>query len=673
MPEIRLKDMLDWTRIDWSMKMRKTSRAVDKKLLVNNNLDSSVYDAMVRLGQDFKMNHTLIDGHGNMGSVDGDAWASSRYVEMRLTKFSEHLLEDVEKNVVPMVDNFDGTEKEPLILPARFPHALVNGSSGIAVGITTNIPPHNLGEVIDAFIYYIDHKRISLEKLLEIMPGPDFPTGGIIINKDELTNLYETGQGRVITRAKMQVERNKNGKDSLIVTEIPYALSGAKTKIIDSINELIIDRKLPEIVEVRDESSKEGIRINIVLKKEMTVKEINNLENKLFKLAPLESAETYSFMMTVDLRPKLLSLMDYFKIVHDFQKDITKKKYEYLLKKYADRKEILDGLMKAIDMIDVIVEIARYSKNNKAIKDCLTTGNTSGITFKTKSFENKAKKLNFTEKQALAIMAIRLEQLSGLEIIVLKKELAELEKKIANANKIVSSEETLNSEIKKYMTEIKREFAQPRLTIITNQKQADFKEEKVIEDFIVTIDKFGYLKLLNEGVFSKLPSDEIANFTITKKTNTEDKIFFFTKDGNAYSFKIEDIAKMKTSSPRGILIDSLIETKKGKDTKAIFTCLESELKTLKCLFVSSDGFIKLVNMDEFIVSKTILKATVLNDNAYVQGIYDIDEKKNLILELSNGKKIERKIDSISTYKKTSRGIIGTKLKDEEVIENIIVK
>lgn len=620
--------------------------------------DASVYDAMVRLGQDFKMGMTLMDIHGNGGSIDGDPAAASRYTEMRLAKFAETLLEDIEKGVVPMADNFDGSEKEPLVLPSRIPNALINGNQGIATGIATNVPSHSLSESIDAFLYFIDHKKVTLDKILEIMPGPDFPTGGIIINKDELRNLYLTGQSRVITRAKIQIERNKKGKDSLIVTEIPYSMSGQKTKIIESINDLIINRKLPEVIEVRDESSKEGIRINIILKKEMTVKELNNLENKLFKLTPLESSETFSLMMTYNLRPKLFTLLEYFKVFHEFQKDITKKKYEYLLNKYSDRKEVLEGLIKAIDIIDLIVEVSRYSKNSKCIKACLTTGDTSGITFKTKSFESKAKKLRFTEKQALAIMAIRLEQLSGLEVLAFKKELTELDKKIETANKIISSETALNTEIKKYMTEIKKEFGRPRRTVITNQKQADFKEEKIIEDVVITIDKFGYLRLLSENNYSKLSGDELSNLTFDKKTNTEDKLFFFIKDGNAYSFKIEEIAKTKSASPRGILIDSLVESKNAKDTKPIFTCLESELKTMECLFVSSDGFIKRVKMDEFIVSKSILKATVLNDGAYVQLIENIKNKKQVVFTTSLDREVARPLSEINIYKKVSKGILA---------------
>lgn len=635
--------------------------------------DSSVYDAMIRMAQDFKMRHTLIDAQGNVGSIDGDSWAASRYVETRLTELSETLLEDIEKGVVPMVDNFDATEKEPLVLPARFPHVLVNGTQGIAVGIATNIPTHNLGEVIDAFIYFMEHKKVSLQDILKIMPGPDFPTGGIIINKDSLIDMYRTGVGKVITRAKMRLEQNKNGKDSLIITEIPYSLSGSKNKIIDVVNELIIDHRLPEISEIRDESSKEGIRINLVLKKDLTEKELKNLENKLYKLTPLESSETYNFMMTVDLRPKQLSLLEYFKVYHQFQREITKNKYNYLISKYKERKEILDGLIEAINIIDVIVEIARYSKNNKAIKECLTKGDVSGISFKTKSFETKAKKLCFSERQALAIMAIRLEQLSGLEILTFKKELDDLNKKISQAEKIISSDIEIDHEIKKYMLDIKKRFATKRLTIITNSKQAEYKEERIVEKINIVIDKYGYIKLLNSANLSKLSSDEMTSIVFNKETNTEDKIALFSADGFMYTFKIEELLKTKTSSPRGILMDSLVNTKTNSSSKIIFYCLESDMPKLETLFVSSDGFIKRVLMNEFIISKTIAKTTNLNKNAQILNIFDISDKKELILTSSSQKTINRPINTISRYKKTSRGIIGIRLKENEKIEKVVVK
>ena len=625
--------------------------------------DSSVYDAMIRLGQNFKMGECLVDGHGNLGSIDGDPCAASRYTETRLTEFAECLLQDVEKSVVPMVDNFDGTEKEPLILPAQIPHALVNGNQGIAVGITTNTPPHNLGEVVDAFIYYLDHKRVSLKALLEIMPGPDFPTGGIIINQNDLENLYRFGQGRVITRAKMELERHTKDKDSLIVTEIPYASSGAKTKIVDTINDLIISKRLPELIEVRDESNKEGIRINIVLKKNMTQKEINKLQNKLFKLTPLEASESYIFMFTVDLRPRQLGLLDYFKIYHEFQREVVKKKYEFLLKKYLARKEVLDGLTKAIDMIDVVVEVARYSKNSKAIKKCLMEGDITGINFKTKSFATKAKKFNFTEIQANAIMAIRLEQLSGLEIKSIQDEAVKLDKDIAQAEAIIKSDKLIDSEIKKTMLAIKKKFAKPRKTKITNAKQADFKEEKVVTDLFVTVDKFGYIKTVDTI------KDITDDFIFAKETKSDDKVLFFAEDGNVYRVKIEDLLKQKAGA-RGTLISTLFD---GAEVKILHTMFESELSKAKLLFISSDILIKVVPGSEFIANKRILKATNLSEDAYVTHVVDIENKKEIDFVTTKDRTVVKPIKEVQEYKKNSRGVQGLRFRKDEEVDNIIIK
>lgn len=610
----------------------------------------------------------LVDGHGNFGSIDGDGAAASRYTEARLTKEAELLLEDLDKNLTPMVDNFDGLEQEPTVLPARVPNLYINGSQGIATGIATNIPTHNPVEIIDAIVYYIDHKKTKLDKLLEIMPGPDFPTGGIVINKDELRNLYQTGVGRVITRAKLEYKANKKGKDSIIITEIPYSYSGNKTKIIEVINDCIIDKTLAEISEVRDESDKNGVCINLVLKKELDKHELEKLYSKLYKFTPLQTSETYNFMVTDNLRPRQIGLVEYIETFYKFQKELTIKKYEYLINKYEARLEILEGLMKALDLIDVIIEVARYSKNNQAIKDCLMNGNIEGIKFKTKSFETKAKKFKFTERQALSIMAIKLQDLSNFEVLELKNEYADIQKKIVDSKKIISTPELLDSEIKKYLNQNKKLLARPRLTTIKNDKIDTYKEEKVIEDVYLSIDKFNYIKQVSE---SELDSESTSKYY---KSNTEDKLIIFANDGNAYTFKIQEILKSKGMSSRGILIDTLMKTKTSEDLELLFITVESNLDKLKLLFVSSDAFIKTCMANEFVASKTVLKATVLNDKATVRAIYDVSNNKGeLYLESKDGKTLTRPVKEIQTYKKTSRGVIGLKLKETDKLDKVEIK
>lgn len=648
---------------------RKTVKTVGSTLSrFHPHGDSSVYDAMVRMAQGFKMKIPLIDGQGNFGSIDGDSAAASRYTEARLSKEAEYLLEDLDKNIIPMIDNFDGLEQEPLVLPARIPNLYINGSQGIAIGIATNIPTHNPKEIIEAIIYYIDHKKVKLDKLLEIMPGPDFPTGGIIINKDELINLYKTGLGRVVTRAKLDYKHNKVGKDSIIVTEIPYSYSGNKSKIIEVINDCIINKTLPEISEVRDESDKDGIYINLVLKKELDKTELEKLYSKLYKFTPLQTSETYNFMVTDNLRPKQIGLIDYIESFYNFQKEITKNKYTYLINKYNSRLEILDGLKKALDLIDVIIEIARYSKNNQAIKDCLMKGDITNIKFKTKSFEAKAKRLAFTERQALAIMAIKLQDLSNFEVLELEKEYIELQNKIAEAQKLISDPKKLDSEIKKYLNQYKKELDQPRKTIITNAKIDTYKEEKVIEDIDFSIDRFNYIKPIPKSELNTNPECQYLN------SNSEDKVIIFTNDGNAYTFKSLDIVKTKNIGTRGILLDTLLKTKTEEDLDILYITTESKLENLKLLFISSDAFIKTCMADEFIASKTVLKATVLNPKAKVETIIDVSDNKGvLVLETELGKKLERSVKDIQTYKKTSRGVTGIKLKPEDKIKSVTIK
>lgn len=622
------------------------------------------------MAQDFKMRVPLIDGHGNFGSIDGDGAAASRYTEARLTKEAELLLEDLDKGLVPMVDNFDGLEQEPTVLPARIPNLYINGSSGIAVGIATNIPTHNPSEIIDAIVYYIDHKKTKLDKLLEIMPGPDFPTGGIIINKSELRNLYETGLGRVITRAKLLYKSNKTGKDSIIISEIPYSYSGNKSRLIEVISDCIIDKTLSEISEVRDESNKDGIQINLILKKELSKPELDHLYSKLYKFTPLQVSDTYNFMITDNLKPRVVNLIDYIKIFYAFQQDLTIKKYKYLISKYESRLEILDGLIKAIDLIDVIIEIARYSNNNQAIKSCLMNGDISGITFKTKSYETKAKKLKFSERQALAIMSIKLQDLSGLEILSLNNEHADLINKIASCADIISNQNKLDSEIKKYLNQNKKELARPRLTVITDKKLDTYKEQKNIENITLGIDKFNYIKIVNKS--AEMDTEGLKMTYL--ESNTDDKLIIFATDGNMYSFKIQDILKSKNLSARGILLDSLLKTKTSAELEPLLITVETKLKDAKLLFVSTDAYIKTCLADEFIASKTVLKATVLNPGESLKGVYLVtNSKSTLWMESFSGKTSSKKISEIQTYKKTSRGVVGLKLKKDDKLLKIEIK
>ena len=377
--------------------------------------DSSIYEALVVMAQDFKKGKTLVDGHGNFGSIEGDGAAAMRYTEARLEKLTQEVfLADLDKNVVDFMPNFDETEKEPQVLPVKIPNLLVNGADGIAVGMATSIPPHNLGEVVDAVKAYIKNNDISVKGLMRYLKGPDFPTGGLVVNKDDLLNIYETGSGKLRLRGKVEVEKVKGGRQQLVITEIPYTMIGANIgKFLNDVASLVETKKTTDIVDISNQSSKEGIRIVLELKKDA---DVENLTNMLYKKTRLEDTFGVNMLAVADGRPETLSLKQVIEHHVDFVFEVTTRKYKTLLGKELEKKEIQEGLIKACDVIDLIIEILRGSKSRDQVKKCLVEGITEGIKFKSKASEKAAKNLKFTENQATAILEMRLYRLIGLEI-----------------------------------------------------------------------------------------------------------------------------------------------------------------------------------------------------------------------------------------------------------------
>ena len=392
--------------------------------------DSSIYETLVVMSQVFKKGMPLVNGHGNFGSIEGDGAAAMRYTEARLEKFAEEVyLKDLDKTV-PFVPNYDETEKEPEVLPVRVPNLLINGAEGIAVGMSTSIPPHNLGEVVDTVMAYIDNPECTTKELLDILHGPDFPTGGIIANKSDLLNIYETGSGRIKLRAKLEVELGKRrvDKDKLIISEIPYTMIGAGiNKCLVDIADLVESKKLTDVVDISNQSNKEGIRIVLELKKDADIEKIKNI---LYKKTKLEDTFGVNMLAIAGGRPETLTLKGILKNYLDFQYENNTRKYNVLLEKELEKKEIREGLIKACDVIDLIIAILRGSKNLKDAKACLMEGDISNIHFKTPGFDEDARKLRFTEKQASAILEMRLYKLIGLEILALEKEYKETLRKI---------------------------------------------------------------------------------------------------------------------------------------------------------------------------------------------------------------------------------------------------
>ncbi|MBE5985874.1 MAG: DNA topoisomerase, partial [Paenibacillaceae bacterium] len=503
--------------------------------------DSSIYDTLVVMSQVFKKGVPLVNGHGNFGSIEGDGAAAMRYTEARLEKFAEEVyLKDLDKTV-EFIPNYDETEKEPEVLPVRVPNLLINGAEGIAVGMSTSIPPHNLGEVVDAVQAYIDNPDISVRELMEYLPGPDFPTGGIIANKSDLPSIYETGMGKIKLRGKIEVElgKRKADKDKLIITEIPYTMVGAGiNKFLIDIADLVENKKLTDVIDISNQSNKEGIRIVLELRKDADVEKIRNI---LYKKTKLEDTYGVNMLAIAEGRPEILNLKGILKNYLDFQYKNATRKYQVLLDKELEKKEIKEGLIKACDIIDLIIAVLRGSKNLKDAKNCLMTGDISNISFRVKGFEEDAKKLCFTEKQASAILEMRLYKLIGLEILQLEKEFKETLAKIKEYEKILSSRKYMDEVIKKDLDYIKAEYGTPRKTLIEDGKEAVYDEAAVtVSEVTFVMDRFGYCKILDKNTYDRNKETiETENPFVVNCLNT-DKICIFTNTGNLHQIKVLD-------------------------------------------------------------------------------------------------------------------------------------
>lgn len=503
--------------------------------------DSSIYEALVVMAQDFKKGKTLVDGHGNFGSIEGDGAAAMRYTEARLEKLTQDVfLEDLDKNVVDFMPNFDETEKEPVVLPVRIPNLLVNGADGIAVGMATSIPPHNLGEVVDAVKAYMKNNDISVKGLMRYLKGPDFPTGGLVVNKDDLLRIYETGTGKLRVRGKVETVKLKGGRQQLVITEIPYTMIGANIgKFLNDIASLVENKKTTDIVDISNQSSKEGIRIVLDLKRDA---DVENLTNMLYKKTKLEDTFGVNMLAVADGRPETLSLKQVIEHHVDFVFDVTTRKYTTLLNKEQEKKEIQEGLIKACDVIDLIIEILRGSKNREQVKKCLVDGVTEGIRFKSKSSEKAAQKLHFSEKQAAAILDMRLYKLIGLEIEALQADYAETMKNIAIYEDILNNYDSMAEVIMKELDQIKKEYGTKRRTVIENAEEVVY-EEKKMEEMEVTflMDRFGYMRTIDKSAYERNKEAANAENKYVFNCMNTDKICIFTDNGKMHSIKVADI------------------------------------------------------------------------------------------------------------------------------------
>lgn len=630
--------------------------------------DSSIYEALVVLTQDFKKGIPLIDGHGNFGNIEGDGAAAMRYTEARLQKISqETLLADLDKDVVDFVPNFDETEKEPSVLPCRFPNLLVNGSEGIAVGMATSIPPHNLGEVIEATKAYMKNENITTKELMRYVKGPDFPTGGIVCNKDDLLSIYETGVGKIKLRGKVEVEKTKGGKLNLIISEIPYTMIGANIgKFLQDVAQLYEQKKAPEIVDISNQSSKEGIRIVIELKKDT---DVENFKNLLYKKTRLEDTFGVNMIAIAGGRPETLGLKNIIAQNVAFQYEITTRKYTTLLNKELEKREIQEGLIRACNIIDLIIEILRGSKDRAMVKNCLTDGVTTGIKFRSKESAIMAEQLNFTEKQANAILDMRLYKLIGLEIEALIKENEQTNANIYRYEDILDRRDAMAQVIIQELDVIKKEYSKKRRTLIENAQEAVYEEKKPEEmDVIFLMDKFGYCKTIDMTTYERNKEAADAEFKYVVKCRNTGRICVFTNTGQLHTIKVVDIPFGKFRD-KGQPIDNISNYNSANEDILAITS-QSEMNLYRLLFVTKQSMCKIISGGEFDVAKRTVTSTKLSEGDEIVSVVVLNEQQHIILQSKEGYFLRFDISEISEVKKTALGVHGMKMGDNDYIEQV---
>ena len=632
--------------------------------------DSSIYDALVVMAQDFKKGLPLVDGHGNFGSIEGDGAAAMRYTEARLQKVTqEAYLADLDKNVVDFMPNFDETEKEPVVLPVKVPNLLVNGAEGIAVGMATSIPPHNFGEVIDGVIAYMKNPDITTAEMMQYIPGPDFPTGGIIANKDDLPAIYESGVGKIKIRGKIGIEKGKGGKDRMVITEIPYTMIGANIgKFLNDVYGLVESKATSDITDITNQSSKEGIRIVLELKKGA---DIEALENLLYKKTKLEDTFGVNMLAVADGGPETMGVVPIIRHHVKFQYEIATRKYQTLLAKEQDKKEIQEGLIRACNVIDLIIEILRGSRSIKDAKACLTDGNTDHITFKNPSSKIMAQQLNFTDRQAQAILEMRLYKLIGLEIEALMKEHDETLENIAKYEDILEHRSSMAKVIIKELTAFKKAYGKERKTVIDNLKEAVVAAKKIEEqDVVFLMDRFGYAKIVDTSVYERNKEAANAEYKHIFTCKNTDKICIFTDKGQMHLLKVLDLPYGKFRD-KGTPIDNLCNYDSKEENFVYLAGLE-HVSSHRMLFGTKYAMIKVVDGMEFVVAKKTTAATKLGEEDEVLTVCPLEENDTLVMATKKDMFLRIDCAQIPQKKKGAVGVRGMKLAAGDELKSIHV-
>ncbi len=617
--------------------------------------DAAIYEALARMVQDFSLRYPLIDGQGNFGSIDGDPPAAYRYTEARLAPLATELLKDIEKNTVDFNPNFDGTRKEPSVLPASFPNLLVNGSSGIAVGMATNIPPHNFSEIVDATIALIENPQISIDELMQYVKGPDFPTGGIIMGEEGIRKAYTEGRGRIIVRGKIQVEERKGGKEAIVITEIPYQVN--KAQLIEKIANLIREKKITDITDIRDESDRESIRIVLELKRGAQ-KEI--IINTLYGMTPLQVTYSIILLSLVDMVPKVLSLKDMLSQFIEFRHEVVKRRTEFELKKAEERAHIVEGLKKCLDRIDEVIAVIKTSKDPKIAKERLM------------------KKFSLTEVQAKAILDMKLQRLTGLEREKLENEYLELIKEIERLKTILASRASILEVIKQELLELKERYGDERRTIIMKEKPEEIKIEDLIkeEDVVVLLTRKGYLKRMPLTLYKKQnrggggksvidvgDEDFVNNLIIA---STHDYLLFFSDQGKAYSLRVFDIPEASQYS-RGKPVIQFF-TLQEKERLSSVMKVSSFSPDYHIFMVTKKGLVKKTSLAQFSnLRKNGTTAITFQNEDRLVDAFLLDQDRDVLIFTAKGYCLRFSSELVRPMGRYAAGVKGISLSEDDTV------
>ncbi len=630
--------------------------------------DSSIYEALVVMAQDFKKGQILIDGHGNFGSIEGDGAAAMRYTEARLHKITEDaFLSDLDKNTVEFVPNFDETEKEPEVLPVKIPNFLINGSEGIAVGMATSTPPHNLREVIEAEKAYLRNRDITTEELMHYIQGPDFPTGGIVVNKDDLLSIYESGEGKIKIRGKVEIEDVKGGRQNLVVTEIPYTMIGAGIgKFMSDVAALVENRKTADIADISNQSDKSGTRIVIELKKGA---DPENIKNLLYQKTRLEDTFGVNMLAVCNGRPETMGLRQILANHAGFLFEINTRKYTELLRKDREKREIEEGLIRAVDVIDIIIAALRGSKSRSDALNCLMTGNTENINFRRAEDELMAQNFSFTERQANAILDMRLHRLIGLEIEALIKEHDETLKRISEYEDLLTHSDSMKKAIIKDLDRYEKEFGRDRKTSIENAGAAVYEEKPIEEmDVYFLLDRFGYAHTVDRATFERNEEAARSENKYCISVKNTGRIMIFTEGGQAHQIKVSDVPHGKFRD-KGKPVDNISNFDSASETIVYIDDLNNIIKS-KLIFITRKAFGKVVDGSEFDVTKRSVAGTNLSEGDSVLMITPLnDETRQILLQSVKGFFLRFALEEIPEKKKGAVGVRTMKLSDGDSLEN----